>query len=102
MRALLFRSRRNAGDRLALPGIDRGRVADHENLGMPGHGEVRFDLNAARTVGRNAEPNGGRRGANPRSPKNYFGGDFFLRRRSLLAWSSRSPQSQFSLRHPNV
>src|SRR5258708_19903775 len=42
--SLLFRRRRDAGHRLAVPGGNRHGVADREDFGMSLYGQVRFDL----------------------------------------------------------
>lgn len=60
MRALLLCGRRDAGYRLAVPGIDGCGVADDEYLGTAGRGQIRRHLEASRVVGGQAKPGGGR------------------------------------------
>src|SRR5689334_14419749 len=71
--ALLLGGRRNARHRLAVPGWYRHGVADREDLGMAGHGQVRRDLQSAGAIGRRAQPLRGARGAHARGPDDGLG-----------------------------
>ena len=60
--ALLLRDRRDAGQRIAVCIVERGGVADDEDIAEPRHRKVRCDLHAARAIGLGAEPLARRRG----------------------------------------
>src|SRR5215218_453985 len=50
--ALLLGGRRDAGHRLAVPGVDQNGITDREDLGTPWYRQVRLDLHAPGTISR--------------------------------------------------
>ena len=71
--SLLLGRRRDAGHRLSVRAGDGHGVADRENLGMAGDGQVGLDLQPAGAVGRCAEPFGGGRSAHAGGPDDGLG-----------------------------
>ena len=71
--SLLLGRRRDAGHRLAVGAIDRHGIADGEDVGMAGNGEVGVDLQTAGAVGLDAQPFGGGRGAHAGGPDDGLG-----------------------------
>ena len=67
MRALLLRRRGYARNLAAVDGDVRG-IADHEDVGHAGNGQVGLDDHPAGTVGRRLEPAGGLRGLHAGGP----------------------------------
>ena len=66
--SLLLGGRRDAGHRVAVGPGDRDGVADREDVGMAGHGEIGRDLQAPGAIGRRVQPFRGGRGAHAGGP----------------------------------
>src|SRR5215469_10864202 len=67
----LHRHLRNPWQRFAVL-IEGGRVADDENLGVSGHGEVFLNAHASRAIRFDVQPLACRRGGDARGPDNCF------------------------------
>ena len=113
--ALLLRHGRDARQRLPFPIERMRRVADHEDVRMPGHRKIGRDLDPAGAIGLGAEPLPGRRRAHAGGPDDGAGLDplgadrHAARRRSsspgvpsdLDAELSRASVCAFSDREPS-
>src|SRR5277367_445682 len=76
MPPLLNRDLRNAGERLTLF-LKRGRIANHKDLRMLGHGEVALNVHSSGTVGLDLQPLAGRRRRDTGCPDHGLARDAF-------------------------
>src|SRR5689334_7361324 len=73
MLALLLRGGGDAWHGLAVPGVDVDGVADREDFGMAGDGEIALDLHASGAIAWCAQPFGGGRSAHASGPDSCLG-----------------------------